>query len=69
MPPRRKSGSGSSGAAPDVPALGNGAAPALVSTPEKYGDESSVNEAHMLQVNTAMDTVREAMPGGAGKNR
>jgi hypothetical protein len=68
MPPRRKSGSGSH-SGNDVPALGNGAAPALVSTPEKYGDESSVNEAHMLQVNTAMDTVREAMPGGAGKNR
>eukprot|EP00972_Heterocapsa_arctica_P093939 13855364-Heterocapsa_arctica.AAC.1 len=56
-----------------VPALDDCAAPAVVATTDKYADANpnevvvSVNEAHMIQVNNAVDIVREALPGGAGK--
>jgi hypothetical protein len=81
MPPRRKSGGGSSagpGGASRVPAelvpAALDDAPAVVGTTDKYSDANpneavvAVNEAHMMQVNNAVDIVREAMPGGAGKD-
>ena len=81
MPPKGRggrssgSGAGRSSAGPGlvggevVPAHGQ-AAPAVAT--DKYTDANpdvvvAVNEAHMLQVNDAMDIVRDALPGGTGK--
>eukprot|EP00972_Heterocapsa_arctica_P025893 3811203-Heterocapsa_arctica.AAC.1 len=83
MPPKRGGGRGSGSAgragpgliqeAPAAPALGQGEALPLVAPTHKYTDANprevavAVNEAHMLQVNEAMDIIREKLPGGAGK--
>jgi hypothetical protein len=83
MPKRGAGGRGSNGSAGRssaghgpaevVPALEQGADPAVKARTDKYIDSNprdtvvAVNEAHVLSVNNALDTIQEAFPGGAGK--
>lgn len=69
MGPRRQTSKGAAAAA--LPAIADGTVADAVS---KYADTNPdevvvcVNEAHMVEVNNALDIVRETFPGDAAKD-